>query len=74
MTRKTKVLYQEMLHKMRELLPEFKPTQVVADFEDAPVATVRAAFGDSVHVSGSLFRYAQALVKRICANCRRIPT
>jgi len=46
MTRKTKALYKAVLEKVRELVPEFQPSHVVADFE------VREVFGDQVTVSG----------------------
>ena len=37
----------------------------MADFEEAPVAALRAVFGEGVKVSGCWFHYAQALVKKM---------
>ena len=64
MTRKTTQLYTAVLRKLGELAPQFIPSQVIADFEEAPAAAVRAVFGD-VTVSGCWFHYAQAIIKRL---------
>jgi len=66
MTRKTMKLYEAVMLMMHHLAPEFQTTQVIADFEEAPTAAVRAVFGNDVTVSGCWFHYAQALVKRMC--------
>ena len=34
-----------MLKNVRDLLPDFAPSQVIADFEEASRAAVRAVFG-----------------------------
>ena len=60
MTRKTTELYAAVLSKVHELIPNFHPTQVIADFEEAPAATVRSVFGGDVTVSGCWFHFAQA--------------
>jgi len=52
MTRKTMELYEAVMQMMHHLAPEFQPTQVIADFEEAPTAAVRAVFGNDVTVSG----------------------
>jgi len=44
---------------------QFQPTQVIADFEEAPAAALRNAYGDQLIVSGCWFHYAQALIKRL---------
>ena len=53
------------MRKVQELQPQFQPTQVIADFEEAPAAAVRNVFGNNVVVSGCWFHYAQALIKRL---------
>jgi len=65
MTRKTKDLYKTVIDKVHELIPRFHPTQVIADFEDAPAAAVRAVFCDDLTMSGCWFHFAQAVVKRL---------
>jgi len=42
MTRKTMQLYTAVLCKLGELVPQFIPSQVIADFEQAPAAAVHA--------------------------------
>jgi len=66
MTRKTTELYTAVFKKVHELIPTFHPTQVIADFEEAPAAAaVRSVFSDDdVTVSGRRwFHFAQAVVK-----------
>ena len=65
MTRKTKELYKAVLVKIHMLMPDFKPTQVIADYEEAPAAAIREVFGSDVTVSGCWFHYAQAVMKRL---------
>ena len=65
MTRKTTQLYEAVLSKLHTLQPDFRPTHVMADFEEAPATAVRQVFGNDVIVSGCWFHYAQALVKRL---------
>lgn len=65
MTRKTTELYETVLRKLRDLIPDFQPEQVIADFEDAPIAAIHTIFGNDVVVSGCWFHYAQALVKKV---------
>jgi len=52
MTRKTTALYRGVFNKLHELLPEFQPSQVIADFEEAPATAIRSVFGNAVTVSG----------------------
>ena len=42
-----------------------QPTQVIADFEEAPAAALRNVYGDQFIVSGCWFHYSQALIKRL---------
>lgn len=65
MTRKTTALYDAVMRKVQELQPLFRPTQVIADFEEAPATAVRNVFGNTVVISGCWFHYAQALIKRL---------
>jgi len=65
MTRKTTELYEAVMRKIQQLVPLFQPTQVIADFEEAPTAAVRAVYGDNVVVSGCWFHYAQARIRRM---------
>jgi len=62
MTRKTAALYQAVLQEVHELVPQFQPTQVIADFQEAPIAAVCAVFGNDVAVSGCWFHFVQAIV------------
>jgi len=65
MERKTTALYKAVLEKVKELVPEFQPSQVIADFEEAPTAALCEVFGDQLTVSGCWFHYAQSLMKRL---------
>jgi len=56
MTRKATALYQVVFEMLHELLPDFQPNQVIADFEEAPATAIRAVFGDAVTVS-AVFNY-----------------
>jgi len=38
-----------VLKKVHDLLPDFAPTQVIADFEETDTAAVRAVFGRHVY-------------------------
>jgi len=64
MTRKTQALYQAVFAMVKDLVPAFNTTQVMADFEEASVAAFRQVYGD-VSVSGCWFHYCQAIVKRV---------
>lgn len=66
MTRKTTELYTAIMTKIHELVPDFSPNDVMADFEDASVASFRSVFGDSINIHGCWFHYSQAIVK--CAK------
>ena len=44
---------------------QFQPSQVIADFEEAPAAAARVVFGNDLVVSGCWFHFAQALVKHM---------
>jgi len=50
---------------LHELVPQFIPSQIIADFEEPPATAVRAVFGNDLIVSGCWFHFAQALVKRM---------
>jgi len=64
MTRKTTLLYEAVLRKINTMESQFQPTQVIADFEEAPSAALRNVYGDQLIVFGCWFHYAQALIKR----------
>jgi len=64
----TTALYEAVCRKVREVVPQFQPTQVIAHFEEALAAAVRAVFGNNLTVSECWFHFTQALVKRMCAN------
>ena len=65
MSRKTTALYEAVFGKVRAAVPQFQPPQVIADFEEAPAAAIRAVFGNEVIISGCWFHFTQALVKRV---------
>ena len=58
----------KMFDKLHELVPEFSPTSVVADFENASVDAMKTVFGQNLVVHGCWFHFAQAVVK----YCRKI--
>jgi len=44
-------LYQGVFEMLHELLSDFQPNHVIADFEEAPATATRVVFGDAVTVS-----------------------
>ena len=62
MTQKTAALYRAVLQKVHELVPQFQPTQVIVDFQEARTAAIYPLFGNDVAVSGCWFHFAQVLV------------
>ena len=58
MTCKTTEVYKAVVGKLNELASEFVPNQVIADFEEAPTAAIRAVYGNDVMMSGCWFHYA----------------
>lgn len=65
MTRKTTDLYKAVFDKLHETLPDFRPAQVIADYEEAPIAAMQSTFGNDLTVSGCWFHYAQSVVKQL---------
>ena len=65
MSRKTTETYEAVFRVVHELVPQFEPSQIIADFEEAPATAARAVFGTDLIVSGCWFHFAQALVKRM---------
>ena len=66
MTSKTTDLYKTVVQKLHEIAPDFQPNQVIADFEEAPAAAIRAVYGNDLTVSGCWFHYGgQAIMKRL---------
>ena len=59
------MLYEAVLRKINTMESQFQPTQVIADFEEAPAAALRNVYGDQLIVSGCWFHYAEALIKRL---------
>ena len=66
MTCKTTTLYEAVLKKLSAIEPQFLPTQVITDFQEAPTAALRNVNGNQLMVSGCWFHHAQALIKRLC--------
>lgn len=64
MTRKTQALYAAIFEKTKELVPDFRPTFAMADFEGASAAAFRLVFGPT-DVFGCWFHFAQAVLKRV---------
>jgi len=46
MSRKATALYEAVFRLVHELVPQFQPSQVIADYEEAPVTALRAVFGN----------------------------
>ena len=68
MTGKTTSLYPAVLEQLHQLVPLFAPTQLIADFEDAPAAAFRAVFGEQLQISGCWFHYAHSVIRRMKKN------
>ena len=51
--------------KLHEIAPDFHPNQVVADFEEAAAAAIRAVYRNDLTVSACWFHYGQAIMKRL---------
>jgi len=64
MTSQTTDLYKTVVQKLHEIAPDFQPNQVIADFEEAPAAAIRAVYGNDLTVSGCWF-HGQAIMKRL---------
>jgi len=58
-------LYRAVLERLHQLAPQFAPTQLIADFEDAPAATFRVVFGEQLQISDCWFHYTQAVIRRM---------
>jgi hypothetical protein len=65
MTRKTQELYTRVFRILLDLVPEWTPTEVMSDYEDAPINALRAIFGDSIQPTGCWFHYSQAVFRRV---------
>jgi len=64
MTRKTTQMYTAVFTKIKEMLPDFLPHSVQADFEDASVNAFKSVFGMNVAIHGCWFHFAQAIVRK----------
>ena len=58
MTSKTQSLYPAIFHKLRELVPAFRPTLIMTDFERALRAALTECF-PGTRLAGCHFHYAQ---------------
>jgi hypothetical protein len=65
MTRKSQELYTRVFRKVLELVPEWAPTNVMSDYEDAPINALRTIFGDAIQPTGCWFHYSQAVYRRL---------
>jgi len=65
MSQKTAALYEAVFQLVHELVPQFTPSQIIANFEEAPATAARDSFGNDLMVSGCWFHCAQALMKRM---------
>jgi hypothetical protein len=64
MTGKSKNLYIAVFNKLKSLVPEFSPANIMADFEDASVLAFKEVYGQSVEAEGCWFHFAQAVVRK----------
>ena len=53
-------LYRNCKH---EIAPDLQPNPVIADFDEAPAAALRAVYGNDLTASGCWFHYGQAIMK-----------
>ena len=65
MTGKACTLYVKVFEKLQEIVPEFSPTTVMADFENASVGAMKTVFGQILAVHGCWFHFSQAVVKYV---------
>jgi len=63
MTRKTAALYQAVLQKVHELVPQFQPTQVIADFQEAPLLPSVLCSGTMLQCKAVGFTLRERLLK-----------
>ena len=64
MSKKSESLYDAVLQKVTELMPNFKQKLAVGDYEKASRNSFRKAF-DSIEISGCLFHFAKAIWKKL---------
>jgi len=71
MTRKTAALYQAVLQKVHELVPQFQPTQVIADFQEAPLLPSVLCSGTMLQCKAVGFTLRERLLKVYAYWARR---
>ena len=64
MTNKSELLYEAVLEKILEMIPNFQPKLAIGDFEKASRNAFRNTFS-SIEVSGCLFHYTRAIWKKV---------
>ncbi|KAI6646365.1 hypothetical protein LOD99_9236 [Oopsacas minuta] len=62
MSKKSESLYDDVLQKVTEFMPDFKPKLAVGDYERASRNSFRTVF-NSIEVSGCLFHFSSAIWK-----------
>ena len=63
-TRKMQPLYKVVLEKVKELVPEFNPVIMMADFETSLCNALRETF-PQCPIKGCWFHYTQAVIRNI---------
>ena len=63
LTRKTETLYKAVLQKIKELVPEFNPVMIMADFEASLRDALKDTFPQCV-IKGCWFHYTQAVNRK----------
>ena len=63
MTNKSESLYEAVLEKILEMIPNFQPKLAIGDFEKASRNAFRNTFS-SIEVSGCLFHYTREFGKK----------
>ena len=64
MSKKSEFLYEEVLRKIVNLIPEFQPQLAVGEYEKAPRNAFRTIYA-TIEVSGCIFHYTKAIWKRV---------
>ena len=64
MSKKSESLYEAVLKKIADMMPDFQPKLAVGDYEKAPRNAFRTIF-TSIDISGCLFHYSKAIWKKV---------
>jgi hypothetical protein len=52
------------MEKIKSIIPDFQPQNVMADYEDAGVSALKRVWGDNITIKGCWFHFAQNVIKK----------